>query len=75
MKQWSSRVARRRFFVKLALACAVPALGAHAAEPARKKYTKERVGYRDEPYLQRTCAKCVLYAVDERVVYQGDAAR
>jgi len=29
-----------------------------------KKYSKERVGYRDEPYLGRTCAKCVLYAGD-----------
>ena len=27
-----------------------------------KKYSKERVGYRDEPYLGRTCSKCVLYA-------------
>lgn len=27
-----------------------------------KKYSKERVGYRDEPYEGRTCAKCVLYA-------------
>jgi hypothetical protein len=29
-----------------------------------KKYSKERVGYRDEPYLGRTCSKCVLYAGD-----------
>jgi len=29
-----------------------------------KKYSKERVGYRDEPYQGRTCAKCVLYAGD-----------
>ena len=29
-----------------------------------KKYTKERVGYRDQPYEGRTCAKCVLYAGD-----------
>lgn len=61
MKQYVSRSARRQFFMKLALVCAVPALGANAAEPARKKYTKERVGYRDEPYKERTCAKCVLY--------------
>lgn len=61
MKPCVSRSARRQFFMKLALACAVPALGANAAEPARKKYTKERVGYRDEPYLERTCARCVVY--------------
>jgi hypothetical protein len=29
-----------------------------------KKYPKERVGYRDQPYEGRTCAKCVLYAGD-----------
>ena len=55
---------RRRF-----LAAALLAAGAAArAHPGRqglaqgKKYGKERVGYRDEPYLGRTCAKCVLYA-------------
>jgi hypothetical protein len=31
---------------------------------AMKKYSKERVGYRDQPYEGRTCAKCVLYAGD-----------
>jgi High potential iron-sulfur protein len=34
------------------------------SKAAGKKYTKERVGYRDEPYLGRTCAKCVLYSGD-----------
>jgi hypothetical protein len=29
-----------------------------------KKYPKEKVGYRDQPYEGRTCAKCVLYAGD-----------
>ena len=33
-----------------------------AADPKPKKYTKERVGYRDEPYEGRSCSKCVLYA-------------
>src|SRR5690349_14477097 len=31
---------------------------------AMKKYSKEKVGYRDEPYLGRNCAKCVLYSGD-----------
>jgi hypothetical protein len=36
---------------------------AQAAErPAAKKYSKERVGYRDEPYQGRSCGQCVLYA-------------
>jgi hypothetical protein len=29
-----------------------------------KKYSKEKVGYRDEPYLGRNCARCVLYSGD-----------
>lgn len=33
-----------------------------AADSKSKKYTKERVGYRDEPYEGRSCSKCVLYA-------------
>ena len=40
--------------------------GAQDSKPKAvlKKYSKERVGYRDEPYLGRNCAKCVLYAGD-----------
>ena len=38
------------------------------SKAAGKKYTKERVGYRDEPYLGRTCAKCVLYSGDGNCV-------
>jgi len=37
---------------------------ANKPKAAMKKYSKERVGYRDEPYLGRTCGKCVLYAGD-----------
>lgn len=64
MKDRPPRAARRNFCVTLALACAAPVLAANAAQPKSKKYTKERVGYRDEPYQGRTCAKCVLYAGD-----------
>jgi hypothetical protein len=35
--------------------------GRGALARAAKKCSKERVGYRDEPYLGRTCARCVLY--------------
>lgn len=56
--------ARRRLCVWLALACAAPVMTGTAAEPAKgmRKYSKERVGYRDEPYQGRTCAGCVLYS-------------
>lgn len=41
---------------------AVVALGVRAGwARAAKKYAKERVGYSDQPYLGRTCSKCVLY--------------
>jgi hypothetical protein len=50
----------------------------HPAQPKdllaqAKKYTKERVGYRDEPYEGRTCAKCVLYVGHgECAIVQGE---
>ena len=61
----SKFVGRRRWLLNLALATAaagVIAKPSAAAESKAKKYTKERVGYRDEPYEGRTCSKCVLYA-------------
>jgi len=57
-------VRKRRLFLGGALLAA----GAAALCSGRqglaqsKKYSKERVGYRDEPYEGRTCAKCILYA-------------
>jgi high potential iron-sulfur protein len=54
---------RRRFLAASAALCGALSGAAGAAQPAPlKKYSKERVGYRDEPYQGRTCAKCVLYA-------------
>jgi hypothetical protein len=56
-------VSGRRFFLGGALlAAGAAALSLRRPGLAQsKKYTKERVGYRDEPYEGRTCAKCVLY--------------
>jgi High potential iron-sulfur protein len=57
-------VRRRRLFLGGALVAA----GALTLCPGRqglaqkKKYSKEKVGYRDEPYQGRSCARCVLYA-------------
>ena len=37
-----------------------------------KKRSKESVGYRDFPYENRTCAKCMLYVGDgECVILEG----
>jgi high potential iron-sulfur protein len=37
-------------------------------QPGMRIRTREEVGYRDEPYLGRTCSKCVLYAGDGKCV-------
>jgi hypothetical protein len=40
-----------------------------------KKRSKEAVGYRDEPYEGRSCAKCVLYAGNgECVLVEGEVS-
>ena len=40
-----------------------------------KKYTKEKVGYKDEPYLGRTCSKCVLYVgTGECAIVEGQVS-
>jgi len=57
---------RRRVIVLAAIGIATAACGVAASEraapEAKKKYSKERVGYRDEPYNGRTCGMCMLYA-------------
>ncbi|HKQ25162.1 MAG TPA: hypothetical protein VJT81_12040 [Burkholderiales bacterium] len=37
-------------------------------QPGMRIRTRAEIGYRDEPYLGRTCAKCVLYAGDGKCV-------
>ena len=73
----------RRSFLGGALAAGAAALCTGRPGPAQskeylaqsKKYTKERVGYRDEPYEGRTCAKCVLYAGHgECAIVQGEVS-
>jgi High potential iron-sulfur protein len=44
-------------------------------KPAPKKHSKEKVGYRDEPYEGRSCAKCVLYqGHGECVIVEGEVS-
>ena len=44
-------------------------------KPAPKKHTKEKVGYRDEPYDGRSCGKCVLYqGHGECVIVEGEVS-
>lgn len=71
MRSIPFRRSRRRLLKAAALLGGAAVGGAldAAAQDAKpkavmKKYTKERVGYRDQPYEGRTCAKCVLYAGD-----------
>jgi High potential iron-sulfur protein len=62
----------------LGVAASLFALPAHAddAKPkpptGLKKRPREAVGYRDFPYENRTCAKCMLYVGDgECVIIEG----
>ena len=54
------------------------ALESHAQQKPKatlKKRTKEAVGYRDEPYDGRSCAKCVLYSGNgECVLVEGEVS-
>lgn len=61
---------RRRLVGALAAACAGAALcPALAAEKGGMRIrTRTEVGYRDEPYLGRTCSRCVLYQGDGKCV-------
>jgi hypothetical protein len=69
MKDRPVSPARRRLLTA-ALACTggamVPAVAAQ--KPGLRIRTREEVGYRDEPYLGRTCSKCVLYQGDGKCV-------
>jgi High potential iron-sulfur protein len=68
MKIEISAPMRRRFFCRVLDVFAVTfAIGARADEnrpasrPGPKKRTRESVGYRNFPYENRTCGKCMLY--------------
>lgn len=44
-------------------------------KPGLQKRSKEKVGYRDQPYDGRSCAKCVLYAGHgECVLVEGEVS-
>ena len=60
----------RRRLLAAAVACAGAVLmPAEAAQkPGLRIRTREEVGYRDEPYLGRTCSRCVLYQGEGKCV-------
>ncbi|MBI1398215.1 MAG: twin-arginine translocation signal domain-containing protein [Betaproteobacteria bacterium] len=69
---------RRRFLGRCAVAASAAMAGTVAAverpkpKDALRRRTREEVGYRDEPYLGRSCAKCVLYqGHGECVILEG----
>ena len=82
MKARTLRPSRRRV-LKAAVTVGSAALLAHVLESKAqqkpkailKKRSKEAVGYRDEPYEGRTCAKCVLYVgLGECVLVEGEVS-
>lgn len=70
----------RRSLLKAAVVCAgavvAPAIaqqkpaqqGPGQQKPGLRIRTREEAGYRDEPYLGRTCSRCVLYQGDGKCV-------
>jgi hypothetical protein len=58
------RVSRRAFLTGVATGACGFALIAGAQtkpQPGLRKRTREEVRYQNEPYLGRTCSRCVLY--------------
>jgi High potential iron-sulfur protein len=81
MRARTLRPSRRRMLAAMAVgggALLAPALDGSAQQNPKvtlKKRTKEAVGYRDEPYQGRTCAKCVLYVGHgECVLVEGEVS-
>ena len=80
MKTKPQLKSRRALLRKAAALVAVVVASPVAAQQNRKKpqqpgmriRTREEVGYRDEPYLGRTCSRCVLYAGDGKCVILSD---
>ncbi len=79
MQKQTSLTLRRRFFrFVLGSIASMFALSIRADEPrpappsGLKKRPRETVGYRDFPYENRTCGKCMLYVGDgECVIIEG----
>lgn len=61
--------ARRALLKAIILGAGVATVPAVAQKkPGMRIRTREEVGYRDEPYLGRTCSRCVLYQGDGKCV-------
>lgn len=60
-------LSRRVFLLSAAAgacAAAVPAGAQNKPQPGLRKRSREEVRYQNEPYLGRTCSRCVLYQGD-----------
>ena len=60
----------RRRLLAIAAACAGASIAPAYAQqkPGLRIRTREEVGYRNEPYLNRACSRCVLYQGDGKCV-------
>lgn len=69
----------RRSFLIAACTLGAAAAASHLARAQTRPpdglrvRTREEVGYQDEPYLGRTCAKCVLYQGHGKCVILSEA--
>lgn len=76
MADQQQRLSRRKFLAGAAAGTCVIALGAGAQDkpqPGLRKRTRQEVRYQNEPYLGRTCSRCVLYQGDGVCVILDDA--
>jgi hypothetical protein len=67
MSQRRTSLTRRQFLLTTAAgACAVAskATAQNKPAPGLRKRSREEVRYQNEPYLGRTCSRCVLYQGD-----------
>lgn len=67
MGRQRQRLSRRKFLAGAATGTCMLALSAGAqdkAKPGLRKRSREQVRYQNEPFLGRTCSRCVLYQGD-----------
>jgi hypothetical protein len=67
MNEPRRRLSRRGFLLAAAAgACGVASYAGarNKPQPGLRKRTREEVRYQNEPYLGRTCSRCVLYQGD-----------
>jgi len=67
MSQGKTNIGRRQFLIATTVGACVLSRAAEGQDkplPGLRKRSREEVRYQNEPYLGRTCSRCVLYQGD-----------